>query len=905
MKERIKLHCKFAGTVAVTALLGLAMMMQSGCASAPKCVVENGRIVVDSPFDLEIGSTEYAKMFGSLVKTEAFANYDPKTKTTTTNRYHHAEARLATPYFGCESVSLSFKGEEKALESCHLSIGHAWSSDKRKMSYAECRETVNKIVADMSKHLDITMRCGIESSEKEAKESVRKSLEEYKRKKKKCYGLARSFVCFTGEKTIKNVRVDYSVSGLINEKGQCDIHVSYSKHPDFLSFWKSGDKIPVYTNEMFSATSGKLVPTAEQKRAHAEAKKLRETVNRLFGIDLDNPSETNELSSALWQATNAQAAVRREWTPMQTPFEGMTERKISQTVRFLEIPFGMFAMRRPFDGDVTDDELKAQARRFLDRLEREYGAKIPEGDTAEGADMLAKMFGSGIPTFGDTKALLGLDKTQYFIGKVGDLSVEVSYAAPRYVKKGGRFEISCKGAVVVNIIQSPIITKASDNGGNSCADKSHVALTNVAAEDVLPAPFGIRLGTELKPEASAKSSNAKAHTLSAAHSRSGITGINGRGGGMVARALPEPFLGKAAVNIVVNDAHVGYRFSVSGNYRRGLSRAESLKKIESLRAAVEKECGFSLNPYMFYVGEVPECEQTKSMPGFGADLWEDMDYVRAISLTKHGRLKVAIHCSIKNATSYDMDAPVAVSVVFSLPDIESAMKKRFEDEKIRREKAERMTLSEFCGIKFGEPSNLPTNGLERVRCQTYRMQYNNEPVTTNSYFVWLGRRMDIIPPKLFDLVKVNYSYKTLTPYSAEFCGHFPKGATRKECLEHIDAFVADINGRYGLNLSCSCEGNRIEEEPACFKPGETPKNRQNHHSRYMVKDGASFCQYDFSNPNLYVQIEAGENRYGERIVLMHVNDHTCDEDSEGLIPSAPEDKSAAEVIQAEDDPVFR
>ena len=215
---------------------------------------------------------------------------------------------------------------------------------------------------------------------------------------------------------------------------------------------------------MFSATSGKLVPTAEQKRAHAEAKKLRETVNRLFGIDLDNPSETNELSSALWQATNAQAAVRREWTPMQTPFEGMTERKISQTVRFLEIPFGMFAMRRPFDGDVTDDELKAQARRFLDRLEQEYGAKIPEGDTAEGVDMLAKMFGGGIPTFGDTKALLGLDKTRYFIGKVGDLSVEVSYAVPRYVKKGGRFEISCKGAVVVNIIQSPIITKAKAKG---------------------------------------------------------------------------------------------------------------------------------------------------------------------------------------------------------------------------------------------------------------------------------------------------------------------------------------------------------------------------------------------------------------------------------------------------------
>ena len=53
---------------------------------------------------------------------------------------------------------------------------------------------------------------------------------------------------------------------------------------------------------------------------------------------------------------------------------------------------------------------------------------------------------------------------RYFIGKVGDLSVEISYAVPRYVKKGGRFEISCKGAVVVNIIQSWIITKAKAKG---------------------------------------------------------------------------------------------------------------------------------------------------------------------------------------------------------------------------------------------------------------------------------------------------------------------------------------------------------------------------------------------------------------------------------------------------------
>ena len=463
MKEE-KMLCRFAGTVAATALIGSVVIALPGFAGESKWQIKNGSIFLDSPFDLEIGSTEYAKALGGLIRTSAHANYDPNTKTTTTNYHHYADARLTVPYFGHDRLSLSFKGEEKALEHCSLAIGR-WASDKGKvMSYAECRETVDKIVADMGKRLGITMRCTNESSEEEAKEGVRASLEDYKRRKEKCYGLARSFVNFAGEKTVKNVLVDYSVSGMINEKGRCDINVSYSKHRDFLSSWKPGDKIPVYTNEMYSATSGKLVPTREQKRAHDEAKRLRETVNRLFGIDLDRPAETNELSSALW-TTNAVGTAKREWTPLATPFEGMTERKLNQTTRFLTIPFGTFALRRPFDGDVSESELKAQAKRILDRIEREYGEKIPKGDSSAGNALLAKMYGEGIPTFGDTKVIFGLDKTQYFTGKVGDLAVDISYAAPRYAKKGDRFEIVCKGAVVVNIIQSPVITTAKTKGG--------------------------------------------------------------------------------------------------------------------------------------------------------------------------------------------------------------------------------------------------------------------------------------------------------------------------------------------------------------------------------------------------------------------------------------------------------
>ena len=455
-------------TVGIVLAAALAMVgcetMSTGGVSAPPYRIENQRIVLDSPFALQIGSTEYAKAFGDLIRTSAHANYDPQTKKTTTNFYHHAEAWLAKPYFGCERVWLNFKGEEKTLNSCNLSRGSFYGSSK-KMSFDECRATVGKIVADMESRFGMTMRCTNDLSENDAKARVKEMGEEIKQRGEKFGGYATSFVNYNWE--TKNVHgfVDYHVSGMMDEKGGCSINVDFSAPPEFLRrSYEPGDKIPVYTNEMCSisscsTSSAKLVPTAEQKKAHEEAKKLRETIARLFGVDLDQPSETNELSSALWQ-TNAQASVKREWTPMERPFEGMTERKVNQSVRFLAIPFGVFAMRHPYDGDVSEEELKAQAKRFLDRLEKEYGAKIPEADTKEGTDLLAKQFGEGVPTFGDTKALLGLDKKTHFMGKVGDLAIEIGYAEPRYAKRGGKYEIACKGAVVVSIVQSPVITTA-------------------------------------------------------------------------------------------------------------------------------------------------------------------------------------------------------------------------------------------------------------------------------------------------------------------------------------------------------------------------------------------------------------------------------------------------------------
>jgi len=445
------------GTIAATVLLGSAV---TALPCEAKYRIEDGEIVLDSPFELEIGSGEYAKAFGDLIRTDAHAIYDPLTKKTTTNFYHHAEARLATPYFGCEKVSLNFKGEEKSLEQCNFGIGRWASNSGKMMSYSECRETVDKIAADMGKRLGIVMRCTSHvKSEEEAKESVRGLDAEFKRRKEKSGWFATGVVLFCGEKKVKDVSVQYTVNGMFSNKGDYSISIYYMKRQHFKwPSYKPGDKIPVFTNNTQPASSSNFAPTKEQLAAHEEAKKLRETINRLFGVDFDTPPKTNEFSSV-----DSREKAKREWVPLDKPFEGMTERKSDQFVRFCTALYGNLALRRPYDGDVSVAELKAQAQRCLDRLEKEYGAKIPEDDTTFRMERLAKILGEGVPTFGDTRAKLAYDATQHFTGKVGDIAIEICYAAPRYAKKGEKFEITCKGAVVVYIIQSPDIARGKAN----------------------------------------------------------------------------------------------------------------------------------------------------------------------------------------------------------------------------------------------------------------------------------------------------------------------------------------------------------------------------------------------------------------------------------------------------------
>ena len=115
--------------------------------------IEDGKIVVDSPFDLEIGSPEYAKALGSAVKSHKDVRKDPKTGETVTNWYHSGEARFAQPYFGARNAWLSFKGEDKTLSSVHFSSGKDNKSYVGVLTFDECRKMFDEIAADMSRRL--------------------------------------------------------------------------------------------------------------------------------------------------------------------------------------------------------------------------------------------------------------------------------------------------------------------------------------------------------------------------------------------------------------------------------------------------------------------------------------------------------------------------------------------------------------------------------------------------------------------------------------------------------------------------------------------------------------------------------------------------------------------------------
>lgn len=415
------------------------------CAGVSASAAEKSAFTVDSPFDLTLGSTNYAVRLGKSVRSNTSAWYDPATKVTTTNWSAYGSVRLSAPYHGVKFVSLDFKGEERRLDSFRFDIGEKKLGNGGTLSVEECRKVMKEIADDISNRFGVKMvadKSDGELSDEEIDKRIEQMTKGDSEKRRTVYT---SFSHIHGSGEREGVGVGYTISGMVGRKRMCSVSVSV-----YTSFIQRA-KEPV---SVASSSIAGLVSQEEQVKAHAEAKRLREALGKLFGIDFDATEEKKgqKGDSLKWPPKN-------EWTPMEHPVAGLVECKPnSGTTSFFRVPIVNFVARRAYPGDVEEAELQRLAKDVLDSLETAYGERIPVADTAEGRAQLAEVLGAGVPTFGDSRARLGLDKVQTFVGKLGDLAIDISYALPRYERRGEDYRLVRRGAVVLTILQSPMIT---------------------------------------------------------------------------------------------------------------------------------------------------------------------------------------------------------------------------------------------------------------------------------------------------------------------------------------------------------------------------------------------------------------------------------------------------------------
>ena len=426
-------------------LVCVVSLGMSLCAGVSASAADESAFTVDSPFDLTLGSTNYAVRLGKSVRSNASAWYDPETKVTTTNWSAYGSVRLSAPYHGVKFVSLDFKGEERRLDSFRFDIGEKKHGIGGTLTVEECRKVMKEIADDISNRFGVKMvadKSDGELSDEEIDKRIEQMTKDDSGKRRTVYT---SFSHIHGSGEREGVGVGYSISGMVGRKRMCSVYVSV-----YTSFIPRA-KEPV---SVASSSIAGLVSQEEQVKAHAEAKRLREALGKLFGIDFDATEEKKgqKGDSPEWPPKN-------EWKPMEHPVAGLVECKPnSGTTSFFQVPIVSFVARRAYPGDVEETELKRLAKEVLDCLETAYGERMPVADTAEGRAQLAEVLGSGVPTFGDSRALLGLDKVQTFVGKLGDLAIDIAYALPRYERRGEDYRLVRRGAVVLTILQSPMIT---------------------------------------------------------------------------------------------------------------------------------------------------------------------------------------------------------------------------------------------------------------------------------------------------------------------------------------------------------------------------------------------------------------------------------------------------------------
>jgi len=185
---------------------------------------KDGAFEIGSPFELRIGSTEYARQLGDAVR--------PAERDSSDEAAFFAKVRLAKPYYGIVTAELTFKGADRRLERVALTRG-SLHGEGDGLALPDCRDIVSAIAADMGGRfcVSVASMSGRERSDAAAEYSVeleRRAAKETGAQTRTAVDLAsREFSVRVGETVVR-----YSVRGEVGvADGAGNVLLSVSAQP--------------------------------------------------------------------------------------------------------------------------------------------------------------------------------------------------------------------------------------------------------------------------------------------------------------------------------------------------------------------------------------------------------------------------------------------------------------------------------------------------------------------------------------------------------------------------------------------------------------------------------------------------------------------------------------------------
>ena len=195
--------------------------LPAGFAFAERLREEGGDFVVDTPFELEIGSTRYAKQLAGRMSGEKDADGSWR-------GYYSCSVRMSSPYFGVEKLLLVFKVREGALHQVMLCAHDPFVGGKTALSLPQCRVKVNEVSMDITRRLGV--RFGLPAVDMSFEEAVRWADDAGKGRREKGDAsrpvMSREFLVREGRMRVGEKVLAYRVAGNINDDKTCFVSLS-------------------------------------------------------------------------------------------------------------------------------------------------------------------------------------------------------------------------------------------------------------------------------------------------------------------------------------------------------------------------------------------------------------------------------------------------------------------------------------------------------------------------------------------------------------------------------------------------------------------------------------------------------------------------------------------------------